>query len=260
MQCNSTFCPFVSSILCVFSEVLVNLFGYFWKSNSLFSKICVNCLLMFYFLYCSNCVLNDVNGACCCTCSLVALRVPYMCFCPAKTRKSLKFLRCIHVLDLVLKCGWHKWRKLVTPSLLLHCIGGYSCLRYWNEFLSAVFHVLCWSFLVLQFSPKRLQLIFKSDLTTNGLICGFLSDYGSFRRLHICMDWNLHELLIEPVEASARLWHCACFKCVTGLRRLEKTLKFWDAYMSLTWFSHMVQTKMKETGYSFSFTSLYWWV
>ena len=113
-----------------------------------------------------------------------------------RLEKTLNFLRCI--------CHWpgaqrwfrHKWRRLVTASLLLHCIGGYSCLRYWNEFFSAVFHVLHWTFLVLHFSRKRLQLESKSDLTTNGLIFGFLSDYASFRRLHICMDWNLHELLI----------------------------------------------------------------
>ena len=40
----------------------------------------------------------------------------------------------------------------------------------------------------------------------------------------------------------------------------KKPWNFWDAYMSLTWCSNMIQTKMKETGYSFSFTSLYWWV
>ena len=45
----------------------------------------------------------------------------------------------------------HKWRKLVTASLLLHCIDGYSCLRYWNVFFSAVFQVLDWSFFVLHF-------------------------------------------------------------------------------------------------------------
>ena len=31
--------------------------------------------------------------------------MPEMCFWPAKTRKSLNFLRCIHVIDLVLKYG-----------------------------------------------------------------------------------------------------------------------------------------------------------
>ena len=33
-------------------------------------------------------------------------------------------------------------------------------------------------------------------------------------------------MLMEPVNAPARWWPCACLKCVAGLRRLEKTLKF----------------------------------
>ena len=86
-------------------EVVVKIFDYFWKSNSLFSKFCVNCLLMFYFVYCNICALKDVSGTCSWTCSLVPLRVPEMCLWPPKTRKSLNFLRCIHVIDLVLKYG-----------------------------------------------------------------------------------------------------------------------------------------------------------
>ena len=31
---------------------------------------------------------------------------------------------------------------------------------------------------------------------------------------------------MEPVNAAARWWPCACLKCVPGLRRLEKTLNF----------------------------------
>ena len=139
MQCNSTFCYFVSSSL-FFLEVVAKIFDYFWKSISLFSKFCVNCLLMFYFVYCNNSALKDVNGACCCTCSLVALRVPEMCFWLPKTRKNLELFE-MHT------CHWpgaqiwfrHKWRKLVTACLLLHCIDGYSCLRYWNGSFSAAF-------------------------------------------------------------------------------------------------------------------------
>ena len=41
-----------------------------------------------------------------------------------RLEKSLNFLRCIHVIDLVLKYGWHKWRKLNTASFLSHCIDG----------------------------------------------------------------------------------------------------------------------------------------
>ena len=125
MQCNFTFCVFVTSSL-FFSEVVVKIFDYFWKSNSLFSKFCVNCLLMFYFVYCNNCALEDVSGACLCTCSLVALRVPEMCFWPAKTRKSLKFLRCIHVIDLVLKYGSDinegNWLQLLFYFIVLMSI------------------------------------------------------------------------------------------------------------------------------------------
>ena len=31
---------------------------------------------------------------------------------------------------------------------------------------------------------------------------------------------------MEPVNAPARWWPCACLKCVSGLRRVEKNLKF----------------------------------
>ena len=33
-------------------------------------------------------------------------------------------------------------------------------------------------------------------------------------------------MLVEPVTAPARWWPCACLKCVSGLRRLEKSLNF----------------------------------
>ena len=56
-----------------------------------------------YFVYCNNCVLNDFDGTCYCTGLVVALRKPEICFWPAKTRRNLNFLRCIHVFDLVLK-------------------------------------------------------------------------------------------------------------------------------------------------------------
>ena len=63
MQCNFIFYLFVNSSL-FFLEAVVKIFDYIWKSNSLFSKFCVNCLLMFYFVYYYNCALKDVNGAC----------------------------------------------------------------------------------------------------------------------------------------------------------------------------------------------------
>ena len=33
-------------------------------------------------------------------------------------------------------------------------------------------------------------------------------------------------MLMKPVNALARWWPCACLKCVSGLRRLEKTLNY----------------------------------
>ena len=126
----------------------------------------------------------------------MVLCVPEMCFWPAKTRKVLEFFE-MHT------CLWpgaqiwfrHKWRKLVTASLLLLCIGGYSCLRYWNEFFSAVFHVLDWSCLVLHFDGNVCNWIPKAIWPLMGWFWGFLLENGFFRWLHICMDWNLLELL-----------------------------------------------------------------
>ena len=57
------FLSFLSSSL-FFLEVVVKLFDYFWKPNILFSKFCVNCLLMYYLVYCINSALKDVGGAC----------------------------------------------------------------------------------------------------------------------------------------------------------------------------------------------------
>ena len=78
------------------------------------------------------------------------LCVSEKCFWTSKTRKNL-------VLFEMHTCLWpysqiwfrHKWRKLVTASLLLLCIDWYSCFRYWIEFFFSC--VSGWSFLVLHF-------------------------------------------------------------------------------------------------------------
>ena len=129
---------------------------------------------MFYFVYCNNCALKDVSGACSCTCSMVALRVPEMCFWPAKTRSSLNFLRCIHVVDLVLKYGSDinegNWLQLLFYFIVLMSIVA--------SVIGMSFFFSCVSGFRLKFSciallRKYLQLVSKSDLTTNGLILGF---------------------------------------------------------------------------------------
>ena len=73
------------------------------ETNSSVFQVCFTCLLMLHLVYCNDCVLNDVNGACYCTCPLLFLSVPEMCIWSAKSGKNLKFLRCIQVFDLVLR-------------------------------------------------------------------------------------------------------------------------------------------------------------
>ena len=126
----------------------------------------------------------------------MALRLPEVCFWPAKTRKSLELFE-MHT------CLWpgaqiwfrHKWSKLVTASVLLHFIGGYSCLRYWNEFFSAVFFVFDWSFLVLRFDRNVCNWIPKVIWPWMDWFWGFLLETGFFRWFNMCMDWNLQEML-----------------------------------------------------------------
>ena len=131
----------------------------------------------------------------------MALRVPEVCFWPAKTRKNLELFD----MHMCLWPGaqiwfWHKWSKLVTTSLLRHCIDWYSCLRCWNEFFAAVFQVLDWSFLVLHFDGNVCNRIPKVIWPRRDWFWGFLLGNGFFRWLHICMDWNLQKLL-----------NCCCF-------------------------------------------------
>ena len=79
----------------------------------------------------------------------MALSVPELYFWPVKTRKNLVFFE-MHTSHWPGAQIWfrHKWRKLVTASLLLDCIDGYSCLRYWNEF----FFQLCFRLWIEVFS------------------------------------------------------------------------------------------------------------
>ena len=99
-----------------------------------------------------------------------------------RLEKTLNFLICIHVIDLVLKYGSdinkRNWLQLFFNFIvLMGTVGsviGMSFFSYVSGFR-------------LKFSRsallrKRLQLVSKSDLTTNGLILGFfLLEYGFFR-------------------------------------------------------------------------------
>ena len=116
----------------------------------------------------------------------MALRLPEMCFWPAKTRKSLNFLRCIHVIDLVLKydsdINEENWLQLLFYLIVLMGIVasaiGLRFFSYVSGFRLKFSRIALWR--------KRLQLDSKSDLTTNGLILGFF--VGKW--LHFISVWT----------------------------------------------------------------------
>ena len=115
-----------------------------------------------------------------------------------RLEKSLNFLRCIHVIDLVLKYGWHKWRKLNTASFLSHCIDGLMGIVTADigmSFFSYVsgFRLKFFSYCTL---TERFATGFQKWFDHEWIDFGFfLLGNGFFRRLHICMDWSLQELL-----------------------------------------------------------------
>ena len=91
-----------------------------------------------------------------------------------RLEKTLNFLRCIHVIDLVLKydsdINAENWSQLLFYLIVL--MGTVASVIGMSFFLT------CVSGFRLKFSRiallrKRLQLDAKSDLTTNGLILGF---------------------------------------------------------------------------------------
>ena len=128
---------------------------------------------------------------------LVALRVPEMCLSPAKTRKNLKFLRCLHVSE--------QMRKY------------YSDINE-NNWLQALFYILAWMGLIalviglsfficvlgvtLKFSRiavsrKCLQLESKTVLTSTEwflkLFCWNMTRFVDFISAwtKICTNWSL---------------------------------------------------------------------
>ena len=109
-----------------------------------------------------------------------------------RLEKTLNFLGCIHVLDLVLNyvsdITEGNWLQLlfyfnVLIGIVPSVIG--------MSFFSAVFQVLDWSFLVLHFDGNVCNWIPKVIWPRIDWFWGFLLENGFFRRLHICIDWNL---------------------------------------------------------------------
>ena len=113
-----------------------------------------------------------------------------------RLEKTLNFLRCIHVFDLVLNYGSDinegNWLQLLFYFIVLI---GKVAFVIGMSFFSAVFQVLDWSFLVLHFDGNVCNLFSRVIWPRMDWFWGFLLENGFLRWLHICMDWNLQELL-----------------------------------------------------------------
>ena len=152
---------------------MVKIFDNFWEPDGSFSKLTVNCLLMFYLVYCNNCDLKNVSEACFYICSIIALCLPKMYLWPAKTRKKPKLLE-MHT------CHWtgaqmwfrHEWKKLVAASPLLHSTDGLLLPPFLEWVFFSCVSGFRLSFSCIAFWQKRLKLDSKSDLTTKGVISG----------------------------------------------------------------------------------------
>ena len=157
-----------------FLEQVVKFFDYFWEPDSPFSKLIVNCLLMFYFVYCNKCDSKNFNEACFYTCSIIALCLPKTYLWPAKARKNLKLLE-MHTSHWTgaQMCFRHEWKKLVTASPLLHSPDGLLLPPFLEWVFFSCVSGFRLSFSGIAFWQKRLQLDSKSDVTTNGVIPGY---------------------------------------------------------------------------------------
>ena len=107
----------------------------------------------------------------------MALLVSYVPFWPAKTMKNLKFLRCSHVFELVLKCCSHlnkgRWLKIsFYPILLVN----ESALFIEVVFFNFVSHYK-FSFNRFSVLRKRFQMESKNDLITYGMILHLFGRY-----------------------------------------------------------------------------------
>ena len=101
---------------------------------------------------------------------MVALRVIDLCFWPAKTRKNMNVLRCIHVFGLVLK-SFAEMNEGNRLQLLFYFIVlmGIVALVIWLSFSYLGFGCFRLKFSSIALSRKRLQLDSESDVTTTGL-------------------------------------------------------------------------------------------
>ena len=106
-----------------------------------------------------------------------------------RLEKTLNYLRCIHIFDLVLKYVSDKkegnWLQLLFYFIVLvgivACVFGMSFCSFVSCFRLKFSRIALW--------PKRMQLDSKSDLITNGLILAFF--VGKWL---LSLTWNLNGL------------------------------------------------------------------
>ena len=112
-----------------------------------------------------------------------------------RQEKTLNFLWCIHIFDLVLKYGSDinggNWLLLLFHFIFLIGIVVSVILR---SFFSPMIQVLDGCFLVLHFDGNVCKWIPKVIWPQMDWFWNFFSKNGVFCWLHICFDWNLQEL------------------------------------------------------------------
>ena len=125
-----------------------------------------------------------------------------------RMERTLNFLRCIHVIDSVLKYGSDinegNWLQLLFCLIVLFgmvaSVIGISLFSYVSG---------CGSkFSRIALLRKRLQLDSKVIWPRMDWFWGFLLEKGFFRQFHICIDWNLQELFscYSFLTASSFFW------------------------------------------------------
>ena len=153
----------------------------------------------------------------------MALHVPEICFWPVKLQKTLNFLRCIHVIDLVLEYGSdikeRNWLQLLFYFIILMDIVS-SLIGL--SFLLTVSQVLDRTFLVLHFDGNVCKWIHKVIRPWMNWFLDFLFENVFFRWLHIVTDCNLQWLL----NCYSFWWHRFVWCLVWGVFGLLFKLVF----------------------------------
>ena len=152
-----------------------------------------------------------------------------------RLEKTLNFLRCIHVFDLVLKSGSDinegNWLQVLFYFIVLMAIvTAVNGIR----FFSAVFHVLDWGFLQLHSDGNVCNRISKVIWSRMDWFWRFFLGTGFFHWLHIWMDWNLQELLNCYYLLKTSIFFVVQFEGFSGLFfKNALIVLLWDFVISI---------------------------